>query len=110
MTEDQLAKHFEDEVRGLLGRALERTRPGAGDVVSRHPEAVRSSWSPAGRRTGWIEPSPFKVLVFTEYGIGDPFAYSETKRAFERVVEALKRRPEIEDAGWESYSAAVAYF
>lgn len=81
--------------------------------VRAHPEAVRSSLRARGG-ADWSSraPSPCRVFVFTEFWGGgyDPMDDGRVHRAFEDAVRRLKRIRGITDAGWESYSVAVAYF
>lgn len=80
-------------------------------VLSKHPEAIRSAADPAAIKTGWLpKAQPTHVLVFSEYGIGDPYTYPSVHKAFERTAQALRELPGVENAGWESINAGVQYF
>jgi hypothetical protein len=73
-------------------------------------ENVRASWPDEGTRTGWLEPHPFKVLVFTESGnFRDPYSYDDLFKYWNKVVKTLRDDPWHDDAGWESINQAVQY-
>lgn len=103
--EDEIAAALVHEVQRLLTTALSVARDRDNPVR----DAVVSTWSERGRKLNWARPSPFTVLVMSEYGEigGDPYHYPEVQEAFEFVVAELRKQPFIADAWWESINAAV---
>lgn len=78
--------------------------------LAAHPQAIRSADDPWTVGRGWMPADPYRAVVFTEHGIGDPFGDEYVYKAFERTAAILRKRRGIADAGWESVNSAVHYF
>jgi len=94
----------------LVRKALKRHKPRR--VKARTiDENVKSSFLYPGRATGWIEPDPFHVLVFTEgANLRDPWNNPDVLDMFNKAAEEIRADAWYDDAGWENYNAAVSYF
>lgn len=73
-------------------------------------ENVQSSYLFPGRTTDWMQPDPFYVLVYTEYGnLRDPWEY-DLVEYFNTVADSISSSAWYDDAGWENINSAVSYF
>lgn len=87
---DEIAKQFSDAVRDAFIRVY-------GDPLDPNSlNTFRPSWSEKGIKTGWHEPDPGVVLVFTEYGwVPDPYRSPEDRKLWEAAMDLLQK------AGWD---------
>ena len=92
--------------------ALAAADPEIARSLELHPGAVRSSYSPRGRSTDWVAPDWRTIMIFTEYGIGDPYAYQHVHDAFNRAIASLNRAWSMEglEWSWDSINPAVQVF
>ena len=95
----------EDEVRKALKKAKPRHVKAA--TID---EAVDSTFLYPGRDLEFVEPNPFRVYVFTDRGLGDPFHYEDVYKMMNQAADAIRQSPWYEDAGWESVVGGVSYF
>lgn len=101
-TRFQWAETFEQEVRDALNRNLS-VSPDLVDV------AAQSSFLYPMRYTRRAA-DPFRVYILSETGIGDPFNDRRVLEGFDKAVDELEQRPDIEEAGWESVNPGLQYF
>lgn len=91
----------------------------ARELLDRHPRSLGDAREPHVIETGWFKSRPVddperhqRVLLLTEYGLGDPFDDPRTMTLIEHAVAALRALPQYQgmDVGWESIRPGVAYF